>query len=191
MAAFLCQHSENALRAAILTRRSDGRRVGRHARDIVVVVAGRVGRRERRAFRGRRVDHQCEALLGGRQLGNVVVRMRTPDVLLHRAVPLLLCTIESALPFPSLYAVNLVSKAGRQAQPSRRTRHREGSDVCWDVRLAGKERLGCSLTPRHRLRQAEPSWFFSGQTTSFCASDTEKELVSELRGGIFVAENRT
>ena len=94
MAAFLCQHGENALRAAILTRRSDGRRVGRHARDIV--VAGRVGRRKRRAFRGRRVDHQRKALLGGRQLGDVVVRVGTADVLLHGAVALLLRGIGSA-----------------------------------------------------------------------------------------------
>lgn len=40
------------------------------------------------------------------------------------------------------------------------------------------------LTPRHRLRQLEPSLFFKGHTTSLLASVTEKELVSELRGGM-------
>jgi len=35
-----------------------------------------------------------------------------------------------------------------------------------------------------RLRQPEPSWFFSGQTTSLLASVTEKELVRPDRGGI-------
>jgi hypothetical protein len=30
----------------------------------------------------------------------------------------------------------------------------------------------------------EPSLFFKGQTTSLLASVTEKELVSELRGGM-------
>lgn len=45
---------------------------------------------------------------------------------------------------------------------------------------------GCCgrLTPRHRLRQLEPSLLVSGQTTSLLASDTEKELVSEVRGGM-------
>jgi hypothetical protein len=40
------------------------------------------------------------------------------------------------------------------------------------------------LTPRQRFRQAEPSWFFSGHTTSLVASETEKELVKEDLGGI-------
>lgn len=43
---------------------------------------------------------------------------------------------------------------------------------------------GQILTPRHRLRQLELSLFFKGQTTSLLASVTEKELVSELRGGM-------
>jgi len=36
-----------------------------------------------------------------------------------------------------------------------------------------------------RLRQDEPSWFFSGQTTSLLTSVTEKELVRAERGGMF------
>lgn len=47
----------------------------------------------------------------------------------------------------------------------------------------GRRRIGI-LTPRHRLRQLEPSLFFKGQTTSLLASVTEKELVSELLGGM-------
>jgi hypothetical protein len=45
------------------------------------------------------------------------------------------------------------------------------------------------LTPRHRFRHAEPSWFFNGQTTSFWASDTENELVRDVLGGILVASS--
>lgn len=41
-----------------------------------------------------------------------------------------------------------------------------------------------TLTPRHLFRQLELSLFFNGQTTSLLASVTEKELVSELRGGM-------
>jgi hypothetical protein len=41
-----------------------------------------------------------------------------------------------------------------------------------------------ALTPRQRFLQAEPSWFFSGHTTSLVASETEKELVREDLGGI-------
>lgn len=35
-----------------------------------------------------------------------------------------------------------------------------------------------------RFLQAEPSWFRSGQTTTLFSSDTEKDPVSEARGGI-------
>lgn len=35
-----------------------------------------------------------------------------------------------------------------------------------------------------RLRQLEPSWFRSGQTTSLLASVIEKDEVKEDRGGI-------
>jgi hypothetical protein len=40
------------------------------------------------------------------------------------------------------------------------------------------------LTPKHRLRQLEPSLLVKGQTTSLLASETEKELVSDDRGGM-------
>lgn len=40
------------------------------------------------------------------------------------------------------------------------------------------------LTPKHLFRQLEPSLFVNGHTTSLLASDTEKELVSEVRGGM-------
>ena len=48
----------------------------------------------------------------------------------------------------------------------------EGSD--------GKE----PLTPMHRLRQLEPSWLRSGQTTSLLASVMEKDEVREDLGGM-------
>lgn len=40
------------------------------------------------------------------------------------------------------------------------------------------------LTPRHLLRQLEPSWFFKGQTTSSLESEMEKDEVKVERGGI-------
>lgn len=42
------------------------------------------------------------------------------------------------------------------------------------------------LTPRQRLRQLEPSWLRSGQTTSLAESAIEKEEVRDDRGGILV-----
>ena len=40
------------------------------------------------------------------------------------------------------------------------------------------------LTPVQRLRQAEPSWLRSGQTTTLFSSLTEKEPVKGARGGM-------
>lgn len=49
----------------------------------------------------------------------------------------------------------------------------------------GKRRAeGVLLTPRHLFRQLEPSLFFNGHTTSLLTSVTEKELVSDARGGM-------
>lgn len=42
--------------------------------------------RGRRTLRGRGIDHELEALLGSRQLGDVVFRVRATDMLLHRAI---------------------------------------------------------------------------------------------------------
>jgi hypothetical protein len=39
-------------------------------------------------------------------------------------------------------------------------------------------------TPVQRLRQGEPSWLRSGQTTTLFSSDSEKEPVREARGGM-------
>lgn len=36
----------------------------------------------------------------------------------------------------------------------------------------------------HRLRQLDPSWFRSGQTTSLLESVMEKDEVKDERGGI-------
>lgn len=47
---------------------------------------GRIGRGEMGALVGRGVDHQQEALLGGRELRDVVVWVGTADVLLHGAI---------------------------------------------------------------------------------------------------------
>jgi hypothetical protein len=41
-----------------------------------------------------------------------------------------------------------------------------------------------TLTPMHRFRQLDPSWFRRGQTTSLLVSVMEKEDVKEDRGGI-------
>lgn len=53
----------------------------------------------------------------------------------------------------------------------------------WDV-SSRQSKAGKKLTPRQRLRQLEPSLFLRGQTTSLVASETEKELVREVRGGM-------
>ena len=51
----------------------------------------RVGRRRLEGpLVGRGVDHQLEALLGGGQLGDVVVWVGTADMLLHGAIPFFL-----------------------------------------------------------------------------------------------------
>jgi hypothetical protein len=44
----------------------------------------------RRSIAWRGIDHQKEAFCGGRKLGDVVFRMSPADVLLYRAVSLLL-----------------------------------------------------------------------------------------------------
>lgn len=46
------------------------------------------------------------------------------------------------------------------------------------------EAKAVELTPRHLLRQLEPSLLVSGHTTSLLASETENEPVNEARGGI-------
>lgn len=46
------------------------------------------------------------------------------------------------------------------------------------------DKIEGKLTPKHLLRQLEPSLLVNGHTTSLLASDTEKELVSEVRGGM-------
>lgn len=45
-----------------------------------------------RTLLGRGVDHEQEALFCGRELRDVVVRMRTSDMLLHGAITLFLWT---------------------------------------------------------------------------------------------------
>ena len=40
------------------------------------------------------------------------------------------------------------------------------------------------LTPVQRFLHAEPSWLRSGQTTTLFSSETEKDPVSEARGGM-------
>lgn len=62
-------------------------------RDIDVLVEVRivgarldgVGRGQLGRLVGGRIDHQQEALFGGRQLGDVVIGMRAADVFLHGA----------------------------------------------------------------------------------------------------------
>lgn len=48
-----------------------------------------------------------------------------------------------------------------------------------------KALTGSELTPMQRLRQLEPSWLRSGQTTSLFASVMEKDDVRDDLGGIF------
>ena len=66
-------------------------------------------------------------------------------------------------------------KAGSSAVQGRDSRVAEWQACCIVV-----------LTPRHLLRQLDPSWFFNGQTTSSLESEMEKDEVSEDRGGILI-----
>lgn len=67
-----------------------------------------------------------------------------------------------------IFALHSLQGRGRAARP---------------IRACGRARIA-SLTPRHRLRQLEPSLLVKGHTTSLLASETENELVSEVRGGM-------
>lgn len=104
------------------------------------------------SLRGRGIDHELEALLRRRQLRDVVFRVRATDMLLHGAISFFLRSKSTV------------------------------SDVfSWSWELwasyAGRGRL----TPRQRLRQPEPSWLRSGQTTSLVASAREKDEVRAER----------
>ena len=52
-----------------------------------------------------------------------------------------------------------------------------------EIGRAGARGAGV-LTPMHRLRQLEPSWFRRGHTTSLFESVIEKDEVREVLGGI-------
>lgn len=120
-------------------------------------------------------DHQREALLGGRQLRDVMLWVGAADVLLHGAVPLLLC---STACYSEVWgavqcsggARHDVGAAAAVAAPSSHSSHGDST--------RGR------LTPVQRLRQAELSWLRSGQTTTLFSSETEKDPVSEARGGM-------
>lgn len=86
--------------------------------------------------------------------------MGAADVLLHGAISLFLCSM-----------LRQSSSAGRRCP--------RGSDVGGRLDVDSGR-----LTPVQRLRQAEPSWLRSGQTTTLFSSETEKDPVSEARGGI-------
>ena len=97
------------------------------------------------------------------------------DVLLHGAVPLLLC---STACYSEVWgavqcsggARHDVGAAAAAAAPSSHSSHGDST--------RGR------LTPVQRLRQAELSWLRSGQTTTLFSSETEKDPVSEARGGM-------
>ena len=64
--------------------------VRRNSFDGVVPMVWSQGWRDMGPLGWRRADHEQEALLGRRQLGNVVLRVCPTDMLLHGAVSLLL-----------------------------------------------------------------------------------------------------
>ena len=130
-------------------------------------------------LRRRGVNHQQEALLGSGKLGDVVFGMRPPDMLLHRAIAFLLgkeCSVSLEL-FLEL----------RQNDDQRSLRRSTCEALSLVVRARQGPRGRCRLTPMQRLRQLEPSWFRSGQTTSLLASVIEKDEVKDDRGGILSA----
>lgn len=60
-----------------------------------------------------------------------------------------------------------------------------GQQEEWDAVGEEAARRETRLTPMHRLRQLEPSWLRSGQTTSsLLLSVMEKDEVREDRGGM-------
>lgn len=85
------------------------------------------------------------------------------DVLLHGAIPLLLCSMAC------------YSQSGAAVAELAMT---------WVLQLPLHMATRRGLTPVQRLRQAELSWLRSGQTTTLFSSETEKDPVSEARGGM-------
>jgi hypothetical protein len=70
------------------------------------------------SLRGRSSDHQLETLLGGRELWDVVVGVSASNVLLHRAIPLLLLWVVSDLDMRSESEQITPMHLLRQAEPS-------------------------------------------------------------------------
>lgn len=56
--------------------------------------------------------------------------------------------------------------------------------MTWMLQLQHQRLALGRLTPVQRLRQAELSWLRSGHTTTLFSSETEKDPVSEARGGM-------
>lgn len=109
---------------------------------------------------GRRgVYHKLEALFGRGKLRDIMIWMGSSYMLLHGTVPLLLCV-------QWLVTKCTDSSKGQDFHPPK------------------KAMMSETLTPRQRFRQFVPSLFVNGQTTSLLTSETEKELVSEDRGGM-------
>jgi hypothetical protein len=100
--------------------------------------------------------------------------MGAADMLLHGAISLFLCGVQCQLLLSRAWWQRGIDVAVEQ--------HRGGTRGRGRGREEGRE--GRTLTPVQRLRHAEPSWLRSGQTTTLFSSDTEKDPVSEARGGI-------
>lgn len=56
--------------------------------------------------------------------------------------------------------------------------------LCGNIQVFSSTMVMEALTPRHRFRQLDPSWFLNGQTTSLLVSEAEKELVKVDFGGM-------
>lgn len=150
----------------------------RRAFGVMCMVWSR-GRLDGRGPLTRRgVNHEQEALLGRGQLGNVVLGVRPTDMLLHGAVPLLLKVVSHQHRMHVL-VLYFYLEALRESVSMQFA----GGDSNTAVTKVGRW-VAPALTPIQRLRQLEPSWLRSGQTTSLFASVIEKDDVRDDLGGI-------
>jgi hypothetical protein len=121
-------------------------------------------RRQMRTLLGSGVHHEQEALLGSRELRDVVVRMRTSDVLLHGAIAFFLgawLATSKAFDLDDLNRIHAGQFSRRRIFPT--AVRRDGNKVGLERRCSGgewrrrKTRRQSELTPVHRLRQLERS----------------------------------
>lgn len=148
---------------------------------MVSARLSRIGRVEVSPLVQGSIDHQLEALLRGRELRDVVTRVGSSDMLLHGAIAFLLHDDVPGQMLTIPFFLFLLSFFFTHCPACTPGARRSSSPRCTQAQIWRRE---TALTPKHRFRQLEPSLLVNGQTTSLLASETEKELVREARGGM-------